>query len=64
MEKLKKYGLSAEEYLKRIKGTCLKNNCEQNMLNCFKALQYFEKNDWKKLQNFLNEGMKTNRNPN
>lgn len=27
MEKLKKHGLSVEEYLKRIKGSCLKNNC-------------------------------------
>ncbi len=41
---MKKQGLSPEEYLKRIKGICLKNGCEDSMLVCLKALQYFEKN--------------------
>lgn len=44
LQKLKKYGLSCEEYLKRIKGSCLKNGCEEIMLNCLKTMQYFEKN--------------------
>jgi len=38
---MKKQGLSIEEYVKRIKGSCLKNGCEDIMLVCFKALQYF-----------------------
>ena len=41
VEKFRKYGLSCEEYLKRIKGSCLKNGCEEAMLNCLKNMQYF-----------------------
>ena len=51
---MKKQGLSIEEYVKRIKGSCLKNGCEDLMLVCFKALQYFDKSEWKKLEVFVN----------
>jgi hypothetical protein len=41
LEKIKQYGLSSEEYIKRIKGSCMKNGCEDAMLSCLKAMQYF-----------------------
>jgi hypothetical protein len=41
VDELRKYGLSCEEYVKRIKGSCLKNACEDVMLSCLKNLQYF-----------------------
>jgi hypothetical protein len=41
VEKLKKYGLNCEDYIKRIKGSCIKNGCEEQMLNCLKTMQYF-----------------------
>lgn len=53
VQMMKKYGLSLEEYIKRIKGICLNNGCEGVMLNCFKTMQYFEKLEWKKLETFL-----------
>mgnify|MGYP000681102165 CR=1 FL=1 len=42
IEKMKKQGLSIEEYVKRIKGSCLKNSCEDTMVACFKSFQYFD----------------------
>ena len=53
VESLKKYGLSTEEYVKRMKGSCMKYGCEEVMLNCLKNIQYFEKSDWKKLEVFV-----------
>ena len=41
VDNLKKYGLSTEEYIKRIKGSCMKNGCEEMMLNSLKNMQYF-----------------------
>ena len=41
VEKIKKYGLSMEEYMKRIKAICMKNGCEEIMLSCLKTIQYF-----------------------
>ena len=38
---MKSFGLSCEGYVKRIKGSCMKNGCEDIMLTCFKAMQYF-----------------------
>ena len=33
----------------------MKNNCNEIMTNCFKNLQYFEKNQWKHLERFVLE---------
>jgi hypothetical protein len=55
VEKVKKYGLTMEEYMKRIKGSCTKNGCEDLMLSCLKNIQYFEKSEWKKLEQFLEQ---------
>ena len=38
-----------EQYVKRIKGSCMKNTCEDTMIACFKSFQYFDKNEWKKI---------------
>lgn len=56
--KLKKYGLTIEEYTKRIKGSCTKNNCEEIMLTCLKTMQYFDKNEWKQLEILLAQDLK------
>ena len=34
------------------------------MQTCFKSFQYFDKAEWKKLEVFLNEGLKSQRNGN
>ena len=31
------------------------------MLACFKSFQYFQKGEWKKLEGYVNEGMKMSR---
>lgn len=35
--------------MKRIKGSCMKNTCEDTMIACFKSFQYFDKAEWKKI---------------
>ena len=63
VENLKKYGLSTEEYVKRMKGSCMKYGCEEVMLNCLKNIQYFEKPDWKKLEVYVTKEIKNERSP-
>jgi hypothetical protein len=58
---MKKYELTMEEYIKRIRGSCIKNVCEETMLGCLKIIQYFEKAEWKKLEHFLVQEIKTMR---
>jgi hypothetical protein len=49
IEKLKKNAHSCEEYVKRMRGICDRNGCEDSMYNCLKTMQYFDKYKWKKL---------------
>ena len=49
------YLQNVENYFTRIKQSCMKNNCNEIRTNCFKNLQYFEKNQWKHLERFVLE---------
>lgn len=47
--------LKLEDYIKHIRTTCIKNDCNDFMFSSLKNLQYFDRNQWKKLDRYLLE---------
>lgn len=58
VERVRQCGAGVEEYMRRIQASCLRLAVEDTMLNCLRTMQYFEKEEWLKLDHFLQQEIK------